>query len=276
MPEGGLPGGGLPEGGLPGGGLPEGGLPEGGLPGGGLPEGGLPEGGLPGGGLPEGGLPEGGLPGGGLPEGGLPEGGLPGGGLPEEVKGWLDEDLDNYHLKELRCSTQCHTQMSMWIISRGVVLLILLMLGISFKFGISGLLHQVITTIADRIRDKDTSQSKQNLQSSSMTFIHKTLIIPSVLDSCFNSSTVCEVKRTFAKTWGFAFIHYEAWDVLKNHHKWSGVKADVPKKHVRIAEDIEESNELFQDDTISRPYGKPRPSKSQKSNSSRSAGSSST
>ncbi|GJZ29556.1 hypothetical protein Tco_0574203 [Tanacetum coccineum] len=48
-----------------------------------------------------------------------------------EVKGWLDEDLDNYHLKELRCSTQCHTQMSMWIISRGVVLLILLMLGIS-------------------------------------------------------------------------------------------------------------------------------------------------
>ncbi|GJT99189.1 hypothetical protein Tco_1094707 [Tanacetum coccineum] len=35
-----------------------------------------------------------------------------------EVKGWLDEDLDNYHLKELRCSTQCHTQMSMWIISR--------------------------------------------------------------------------------------------------------------------------------------------------------------
>ncbi|GJU35228.1 hypothetical protein Tco_1183582 [Tanacetum coccineum] len=85
--------------------------------------------------------------------------------------------------------------MSMWIISRGVVLLILLMLGISFKFDISGLLHHVITTIAYRIRDKDTSQSKQNLQSSSMTFIHKTLIIPSVLDSCFISSTVSEVKR---------------------------------------------------------------------------------
>ncbi|GJZ56579.1 hypothetical protein Tco_0611772 [Tanacetum coccineum] len=85
--------------------------------------------------------------------------------------------------------------MSMWIISRGVVLLILLMMGISFKFDISGLLHQVITTIAYRIRDKDTSQSKQNLQSSSMTFIHKTLIIPSVLDSCFISSTVSEVKR---------------------------------------------------------------------------------
>ncbi|GJX64936.1 hypothetical protein Tco_0299279 [Tanacetum coccineum] len=85
--------------------------------------------------------------------------------------------------------------MSMWIISRGVVLLITFEVGISFKFGISGLLHQVITTIADRIRDKDTSQSKQNLQSSSMTFIHKTLIILSVLDSCFNSFTVCEVKR---------------------------------------------------------------------------------
>ncbi|GJZ32272.1 hypothetical protein Tco_0577708 [Tanacetum coccineum] len=95
------------------------------------------------------------------------------------VKGWLDEDLDNYHLKELRCSTQCHTQMSMWIISRGVVLLILLMeykvlrdfllhrssinnsarlsnkfggFYFSFKFDISGLLHHVITTIAYRIR----------------------------------------------------------------------------------------------------------------------------
>ncbi|GKB84632.1 hypothetical protein Tco_0956904 [Tanacetum coccineum] len=64
-----------------------------------------------------------------------------------------------------------------------------------FKFDISGLLHHVIMTIAYRIRDKDTSQSKQNLQSSSMTFIHKTLIIPSVLDSCFISSTVSEVKR---------------------------------------------------------------------------------
>ncbi|GJU81663.1 hypothetical protein Tco_1284028 [Tanacetum coccineum] len=112
--------------------------------------------------------------------------------------------------------------MSMWIISRGVVLLILLMeykvprdfllhrssinnsarlsnkfggFYFSFKFGITGLLHHVITTIAERIRDKDTSQSKQNLQSSSMTFIPKTLIIPSVLDSCFISSTVSEVKR---------------------------------------------------------------------------------
>ncbi|GJW46558.1 hypothetical protein Tco_0078204 [Tanacetum coccineum] len=112
--------------------------------------------------------------------------------------------------------------MSMWIISRGVVPLILLMeykvlrdfllhrssinnsarlsnkfggFYFSFKFDISGLLHHVIMTIAYRIRDKDTSQSKQNLQSSSMTFIHKTLIIPSVLDSCFISSTVSEVKR---------------------------------------------------------------------------------
>ncbi|GJS56268.1 zinc finger, CCHC-type containing protein [Tanacetum coccineum] len=109
------------------------------------------------------------------------------------VKGWLDEDLDNYHLKELRCSTQCHTQMSMWIISRGVVLLILLM-EYKFQVGYNGFTSHVITTIADRIRDKDTSQSKQNLQSSSMTFIHKTLIIPSVLDSCFISSTVSEVK----------------------------------------------------------------------------------
>ncbi|GJU10924.1 hypothetical protein Tco_1133320 [Tanacetum coccineum] len=36
-----------------------------------------------------------------------------------EVKGWLVEDLVNYHLKELRCSAQCHTKKSMWINSRG-------------------------------------------------------------------------------------------------------------------------------------------------------------
>ncbi|GKE19292.1 hypothetical protein Tco_1426869, partial [Tanacetum coccineum] len=65
-----------------------------------------------------------------------------------------------------------------------------------FKFDISGLLHQVVTTITDRIRDNGTSQSKQNSQSSSMTFIYKTLIIPSFLDSCFISSTVSEDKRT--------------------------------------------------------------------------------
>ncbi|GKB61345.1 hypothetical protein Tco_0917531, partial [Tanacetum coccineum] len=41
----------------------------------------------------------------------------------------------------------------------------------SFKFGISGLLHHVVTAIADRIRDNDTSQSKQNFQSSLTTFI---------------------------------------------------------------------------------------------------------
>ncbi|GJU71595.1 hypothetical protein Tco_1263000 [Tanacetum coccineum] len=68
-----------------------------------------------------------------------------------------------------------------------------------FKFGISGLLHQVVTTIADRIRDKGTSQSKQNSQSSSTTFIYKTLIIPSFLDSCFISSTVSEDKRVMLR-----------------------------------------------------------------------------
>ncbi|GJY46778.1 hypothetical protein Tco_0435841 [Tanacetum coccineum] len=38
-----------------------------------------------------------------------------------EVKGWLVEDLVNYHLKELRCSAQCHMKKSIWINSRGDV-----------------------------------------------------------------------------------------------------------------------------------------------------------
>ncbi|GJW17252.1 hypothetical protein Tco_0024688 [Tanacetum coccineum] len=122
-----------------------------------------------------------------------------GGGLPHrkpsfakggEVKGWLDEDLEYYHLKELHYSAQCHTQMSLWIISRGVVLLILLM---EYKFQVW---YIELTSPSDHSNSrKNTRLSKQNLQSSSMTFIHKTLIIPSVLDSCFISSTVCEVKR---------------------------------------------------------------------------------
>ncbi|GJW01856.1 hypothetical protein Tco_1557107 [Tanacetum coccineum] len=36
---------------------------------------------------------------------------------------------------------------------------------------IDSLLHQVVTALADIIRDNGTSQSKQNFQSSSMTFI---------------------------------------------------------------------------------------------------------
>ncbi|GKA88817.1 hypothetical protein Tco_0810629 [Tanacetum coccineum] len=40
-----------------------------------------------------------------------------------------------------------------------------------FKFGISGLLQQVVTAIADRIRDNGTSQSKQKFQSSLRKFI---------------------------------------------------------------------------------------------------------
>ena len=37
-----------------------------------------------------------------------------------QQSGWIFEDLVNYHFKELRCSTQCHTQMALWIITRDV------------------------------------------------------------------------------------------------------------------------------------------------------------
>nr|GEV34775.1 reverse transcriptase domain-containing protein [Tanacetum cinerariifolium] len=46
-----------------------------------------------------------------------------------------------------------------------------------------------------QFQDKGTSLSKQKSQGSSMTFMYKTLIIPSFLDSCFISSTVSEDKR---------------------------------------------------------------------------------
>ncbi|GJU56588.1 reverse transcriptase domain-containing protein [Tanacetum coccineum] len=89
-------------------------------------EGGLPEGGLPGGGLPGGGLPGGGLPGGGLPGGGLPGGGLPGGG------GFPLHCSSIYNSASLSNKFgECY---------------------FIFKIGISGLLHPVVTAIADRIR----------------------------------------------------------------------------------------------------------------------------
>ncbi|GJV69584.1 hypothetical protein Tco_1485093 [Tanacetum coccineum] len=114
---------------------------------------------LPSGELPGGELPSGELPGGELPSGELPGGELPGGGLPNiaafpAVKGWLDEDLEYYHLKELRCSTQCHTQMSMWIISRGVVLLILLM---EYKFQVWNI---GFTSPSDRYNSRENTRSK--------------------------------------------------------------------------------------------------------------------
>ncbi|GJR61227.1 hypothetical protein Tco_1503389 [Tanacetum coccineum] len=46
-----------------------------------------------------------------------------------------------------------------------------------------------------------------------------------------------------------------AWDVLKNHHKRRGVKAIILGRSVRTADDIEEPDELFRGDTITRPLG---------------------
>ncbi|GJZ65189.1 hypothetical protein Tco_0621885, partial [Tanacetum coccineum] len=78
-----------------------------------------------------------------------------------------------------------------------------------------------------------------------------------------DSTWLARCYKTFSNNWGFAFVHYEAWDVLKKHHKWCGVKFVVPERRVGTAEDIEESNELFRGDTIPRPPGKLRPTKSQ-------------
>nr|GEX04653.1 RNA-directed DNA polymerase, eukaryota, reverse transcriptase zinc-binding domain protein [Tanacetum cinerariifolium] len=64
-----------------------------------------------------------------------------------------------------------------------------------FKFGISGLLHHVVTTIADRIRDNGTSQSKQNSQSSSRDSYTRPLLYQVFLILASSPFTVSEVKR---------------------------------------------------------------------------------
>ncbi|PWA69252.1 hypothetical protein CTI12_AA296500 [Artemisia annua] len=79
----------------------------------------------------------------------------------------------------------------------------------------------------------------------------------------------------FKELWGYAFTHHEAWEVLNDHSKWRGVKTVKPERRVQGLDDIEEPNELFQDDAIPRPPGKPRPSKNAKSDSTHSAASSS-
>ncbi|GJS19659.1 RNA-directed DNA polymerase, eukaryota, reverse transcriptase zinc-binding domain protein [Tanacetum coccineum] len=60
-----------------------------------------------------------------------------------------------------------------------------------------------------------------------------------------DSMWLARCYKTFAENYLYAFTHYEAWDVLKNHHKWRGVKVVVPGRRVRTVEDIEEPNELF-------------------------------
>ena len=92
----------------------------------------------------------------------------------------------SYHFKELHCSAQCHTQMRMWIVSRGVVLILALWkvsrvlrgfllhrslinnsaslsngfgeFYFSFKFGILGLLHQWSLQIAYIRGGKDSQR----------------------------------------------------------------------------------------------------------------------
>ncbi|GJW11395.1 hypothetical protein Tco_1577222 [Tanacetum coccineum] len=83
-----------------------------------------------------------------------------------------------------------------------------------------------------------------------------------------DSTWLARCYKTFFENYRFAFVHYEAWDVLKNHRKWRGVKVVVLGRRIRTAEDIEEPNEQFRGDTIPRLPGKLRPTKSQNSDSS--------
>ncbi|GJW86148.1 hypothetical protein Tco_0161488 [Tanacetum coccineum] len=66
----------------------------------------------------------------------------------------LDEELEYYHLKELHYSAQCHTQMLLWIISRGVVLLILLM---EYKFQVW---YIELTSPSDHSNSRKNTRSK--------------------------------------------------------------------------------------------------------------------
>ncbi|GJQ90196.1 hypothetical protein Tco_0001335 [Tanacetum coccineum] len=105
-----------------------------------------------------------------------------------QQSGWMVEDLDNYHLKELHCSTQCHTLKMLWIVARGDESLILWWVlstkrfawstsslhrssnicaslshkngkfYFNFKFAISGLLHQWSLQIAYKGVGKDSQR----------------------------------------------------------------------------------------------------------------------
>ncbi|GJS45158.1 hypothetical protein Tco_0595279 [Tanacetum coccineum] len=72
----------------------------------------------------------------------------------------MEQDLDNYHLKELLCSTVVHADVDV-IISRGVVLLILLM---EYK--------------GDHDNTYRHTRCLSKISSSSIAFIYKALILP--------------------------------------------------------------------------------------------------
>nr|GEU44077.1 HAD-like domain-containing protein [Tanacetum cinerariifolium] len=91
-----------------------------------------------------------------------------------------------------------------------------------------------------------------------------------------NESTwVTRCYKHFQEIWGFAFVHHEAWEVLKGHSKWRDTKAFVPERRVRADDDVEDPNELFRNDPQPCPLDKPRLSKSKKSDSTKMVGSSS-
>nr|GEW01556.1 putative reverse transcriptase domain-containing protein [Tanacetum cinerariifolium] len=88
------------------------------------------------------------------------------------------------------------------------------------------------------VQDKCTSQSKQNSQGPSTTFIYKTLIIPSFLDSCFISSMVSEDERVMlcldlkicAKDKNFSSIWAYTTMMLLRVRNYHGGKTNFAKK----------------------------------------------
>lgn len=79
-----------------------------------------------------------------------------------------------------------------------------------------------------------------------------------------DSTWVTHCYKKFQEIWGFAFVHYEAWDVLKGHSKWRDTKAVVTGRRVRTVDDAKDPNELFRNDPQPRSLSKPRLPESKK------------
>ncbi|GJX24170.1 hypothetical protein Tco_0228615 [Tanacetum coccineum] len=60
-----------------------------------------------------------------------------------------------------------------------------------------------------------------------------------------DSTWLTRCFKRIQETVGEGGVHYEAWDVLKDHYKWCGAKVVVLERRDHTDDDVEEPNELF-------------------------------
>nr|GEU54910.1 hypothetical protein [Tanacetum cinerariifolium] len=180
----------------------------------------------------------------------------------------LVEDMVNYHLKELRCSSQCHTKKSMWINSRADVRRILLVLGRSMISTSKEVRARTLFVLSS----KNIYFSTDMLSSKWSTLNHHCQKFNAIYKRCnrlkkSGENEVDLIKRARGiyqdENKNNSFNHEKAWAVLRMHTKW-----DAPDPApVDLTEDknvLDEHVFAVNADELFGPDARPRPPAAEK------------